>query len=194
MILFDAPLIPGLAYRQDLIGTGEEEELASAIQGIELSPFRFQGWTGKRLTHTFGWKYDFDDRSFGEVQALPEWLLPLRHKAARFAGLAPDDLAHALITRYDPGSGIGWHRDRPQFGTVVGISLAGSATMRFRRRTATGFQRTSLKLDRRSAYLLSGEVREQWEHSIADHDELRYSITFRTLSERGRKATNVPLA
>lgn len=194
MMLFDAPPVPGLAYRQDLIGREAEEDLVRAIEALELSPFRFQGWTGKRLTHTFGWKYDFDDRSFAKAQPLPEWLMPLRDEAAGFANLASTELVHALITRYDPGSGIGWHRDRPHYGSVVGISLAGSTIMRFRRKTASGFQRTSIELDPRSAYLLTGEVREEWEHSIADHDELRYSITFRSLSDRGRKAANVPQA
>lgn len=98
------------------------------------------------------------------------------------------------MTRYDPGAGIGWHRDRPQFEKVAGVTLAGSATLRFRQRTASGFRRASLELAPRSAYLLSGEVREQWEHGIAAHEGLRYSITFRTLSERGKAAANAPPA
>jgi DNA oxidative demethylase len=186
MMLFDAPLVPGLDYREQLIGPDEETELIRAIEGVELSPFKFQGWTGKRLTRTFGWRYDFDDRSFAPVDPLPDWLVPLRDLAGSFGGIDPGDFVHALVTRYDPGAGIGWHRDRPQFGKVVGITLAGRATLRFRRRTDSGFRRTSLELASRSAYLLSGEVREQWEHGIAAHDELRYSITFRTLSERGK--------
>ena len=85
-----------------------------------------------------------------------------------------------LIVGADAGAGIGWHRDRPQFGRVVGVTLLGSATLRFRQRTGSGFRRASLELAPRSAYLLSGEVREQWEHGIAAHDVLRYSITLRT--------------
>lgn len=194
MMLFDAPIVPGLAYRDELIGRGEEEALNAAIEGVDLSPFKFQGWTGKRLTRTFGWRYDFDDRSFEPAGPLPDWLLPLRDKAAAFGGIEPREFVHALVTRYDPGTGIGWHRDRPQFGKVVGISLAGSATLRFRQRTASGFRRASLELAPRSAYLLSGEAREQWEHGIAAHEALRYSITFRTLSERGKAAANAPPA
>lgn len=186
MMLFDAPLVPGLAYREELIGPAEEAELVRAIAAVELSPFRFQGWEGKRLTRTFGWRYDFDDRSFMPAEPLPDWLLPLRDKAAALGGIDPGEFVHALVTRYDPGSGIGWHRDRPQFGKVVGITLAGPATLRFRQRTPSGFRRASLELAPRSAYLLSGEVREQWEHGIAAHDALRYSVTFRTLSERGK--------
>jgi alkylated DNA repair protein (DNA oxidative demethylase) len=192
MMLFDAPLVPGLAYGEELIGPAEEADLVRAIEGIDLSPFKFQGWEGKRLTRTFGWRYDFDDRSFAPVEPLPPWLQPLRDKAAAFGEIGPDEFVHALVTRYDPGAGIGWHRDRPQFGKVVGVTLAGDATLRFRRRTAGGFQRTSLELAPRSAYLLSGEVREQWEHGIAAHEALRYSITFRTLSERGKAAASAP--
>ena len=194
MMLFDAPLVPGLAYREDLIAPDEEAALIAAIDAIDLSPFKFQGWTGKRLTRTFGWRYDFDDRSFAPVEPLPDWLLPLRDQAAAFGAIDPQEFVHALVTRYDPGTAIGWHRDRPQFGKVVGVSLGGPTTLRFRQRTETGFRRVSLDLAPRSAYLLSGEVREQWEHGIAAHDTLRYSITFRTLSERGKTAANAPPA
>ena len=187
-MLFPAPLVPGLAYGEALIDAAEEASLIADIGKLDLAPFRFQGWTGKRLTKTFGWRYDFDDRSFAPVEPIPAWLLFLRTRAADFGGIDPDEFVHVLITRYDPGAGIGWHRDRPQFGNVVGISLAGSAILRFRQRTASGFRRASLEVERRSAYLLSGEVRDQWEHGIAAHEERRYSITFRTLSDRGRAA------
>jgi alkylated DNA repair protein (DNA oxidative demethylase) len=193
-MLFDAPILPGLAYRDDLIGEEEEAALIAAIERIGLSPFRFQGWTGKRLTHTFGWRYDFDDRSFEPAQPLPDWLLPLRDQAAAFGGVAPADFVHALVTRYNPGAAIGWHRDRPQFAKVVGISLAGAATLRFRRRIGGGFRRANLEVAPGSAYLLSGEAREQWEHSISPAERLRFSITFRTLSDRGRAAANAPRA
>jgi alkylated DNA repair protein (DNA oxidative demethylase) len=49
-------------------------------------------------------------------------------------------LVQALLIRYDPGAGIGWHRDRPLFEHVVGISLGAPATMRFRRRRPAHFQ------------------------------------------------------
>ncbi len=135
----------------------------------------------------FGWRYDFDDASFAPAEPIPEWLLPLRARAAAFARVVPDDFAHVLLARYDPGAGIGWHRDRPQFEHVVGISLGSPATMRFRQRTPSASVAPLSHLEPRSAYLLSGEVRHEWEHSIAPGDTLRFSITFRTLSERGRK-------
>jgi alkylated DNA repair dioxygenase AlkB len=157
------------------------------LSSLELAPFRFHGWLGNRKTQTFGWRYDFDDASFAPAEPIPDWLHPLRDKAAAFAGLAPGNLSHVLLARYDPGAGIGWHRDRPQFEQVVGITLAAPATMRFRQRTAGGFRRATVNLEPGSAYLLSGEVRWDWEHSISPGDSLRFSITFRSLSEKGRR-------
>jgi len=188
--LFDAPLIPGLRYRPDVLTHAEEARAIEHLRGIELSPFRFQGWTGKRLTRSFGWRFDFDDASFTEGDPLPAWLLPLREKAASFAGVDPQAFSHALLVRYDPGAGIGWHRDRPVFEQVVGLSLGTPAVLRFRQRAPAGFRRASVQVEPRSAYLLEGEARHEWEHSIAPGDQLRFSITFRTLSEQGcRKAS-----
>ena len=183
--LFAESLIDGLQYRDDFITPTEHDRLVTELEGLNLAPFRFHGWLGNRKTQTFGWRYDFDDASFAPAEPIPQWLQPLRAKAAAFAGFAPEDFAHALLARYDPGAGIGWHRDRPQFEQVFGISLGAPATMRFRQRTAGGFRRTTVDLEPRSAYLLSGEVRREWEHSIAPGDTLRFSITFRSLSEKG---------
>lgn len=186
-LLFDEPLIAGLAYREELISGREEAELLKHLVPLELAPFRFHGWLGNRKTQSFGWRYDFDDASFTPTEPLPEWLHPLREKAASFANLRAEDFVHVLLARYDPGAGIGWHRDRDVFEHVVGVSLNTPATLRFRQRTGTGFRRASVEVVPRSAYLLSGEVRWDWEHSIAPGDHLRFSITFRTLSEKGRR-------
>ncbi len=180
--LFDAPILPGLDYREGIITETEERALIGRIDGAELSPFKFQQWTGKRLTHSYGWSYDFETGRFSPTDPIPDWLIPLRTRAARFAGLGPADLVQALLIRYDPGAGIGWHRDRPVFEHVVGISLATPATMRFRRRVGAKFERASAPLARRSIYHLSGEVRHGWEHSIAAIDAPRWSITFRSLA------------
>ena len=184
-MLFDAPLLPGLDYRELFITEDEEQALIRRLEAVDLAPFRFHGWVGNRRTHSFGWRYDFDDASFTQAEPVPEWLHPVRAQAAEFARVEPADFAHVLLTRYDPGAGIGWHRDRPLFEDVVGVSLAAPATMRFRQRTPSEFRRTNLELQARSAYLLRGEVRHDWEHSIAPGDRLRFSITFRTLSELG---------
>ena len=186
-LLFDAPLIAGLSYCEDVIGSAEEQSLIDHLAAADLSPFRFHGWLGNRKTQSFGWRYDFDDASFSPAEPIPEWLTPVRDTAARFAGVEPDDFVHVLLARYDPDAGIGWHRDRDVFDKVVGISLGTSATLRFRRRKPGGFDRASLDVAPRSAYLLSGEVRWDWEHRITPGDKLRFSITFRTLSDKGRR-------
>jgi DNA oxidative demethylase len=184
--LFDEPSLDGLSQGDGIVTPGEERALIAAIDAAGLSPFRFHGWEGKRLTASYGWRYDFDDASFAPAEAIPDWLLPLRSEAARFAGLQSGELAQALLLRYDPGAGIGWHRDRPVFEHVVGISLGAAAMMRFRRRRPDGFDRASALLTPRSAYHLTGEARHEWEHSIAAMAVTRWSITFRSLSKKGR--------
>ncbi len=185
--LFSEPLIAGLDYREDMIGGAEERGLIECLSAEELTPFRFQGWLSNRKTRSFGWRYDFDDASFTRAEAVPAWLDSLRASAAEFASVAPEDFVHVLLARYDPGAGIGWHKDRDVFEQVVGVSLGASAVLRFRQRTPTGFRRASIEVAPRSAYLLSGEARWEWEHRITPGDQLRFSITFRTLSEKGRR-------
>jgi alkylated DNA repair dioxygenase AlkB len=186
-LLFDTPLIAGLRYRENVLSETDEQALLEPLGGLELAPFRFHGWLGNRKTQSFGWRYDFEDASFAPADPVPAWLEPLREKAAAFASVEPRDFVHVLLARYDPGAGIGWHRDRDVFDKVVGFSLNTPATLRFRQRTPAGFKRASLEVAPRSAYLLSGEARHDWEHSIAPGQDLRFSITFRTLSDKGRK-------
>jgi len=187
--LFAPPLLAGLSHVEALIDAGEEAGLLAELAALDLSPFRFQGWVGKRLTVSFGWRYDFDDASFAATAPVPAWLLPLRARAAAFARLDPEALMQAMVTRYDPGAGIGWHRDRPLFEDVIGVSLGAPAVLRLRRRRPGGFERRALPLAPRSAYHLAGEARHGWEHSIAPIEATRWSITFRSLSEKGRIAS-----
>jgi alkylated DNA repair dioxygenase AlkB len=162
----------------------EEQMLIERIDATELTPFRFQGWTGKRLTTSFGWAYDFEVGQPITAPPIPDWLLPFRERAASLAELDPSELIQALLIRYDPGAGIGWHRDRPVYGHVLGISLGTSAVMRFRRRRPGGFDRASAPLLTRGAYHLSGAARYEWEHSIAEMERPRWSITFRSFAGR----------
>jgi alkylated DNA repair protein (DNA oxidative demethylase) len=184
---FTVPRLAGLSQADGIVTPDAEQALIAAIDAAGLSPFRYHGWEGNRLTASYGWRYDFDDASFRPGEPIPDWLLPLRARAARFAGLEPDELAQALLIRYDPGAGIGWHRDRPVFEHVLGISLGSATTMRFRLRRPGGFERSSALLEPRSIYHLTGEVRHKWEHSIAGVTATRWSVTFRSLSERGRR-------
>lgn len=179
--LFGQPLLPGLAYCDDIISRAEEAALIARIEAAGLTPFQFQQWEGKRLTRSFGWTYDFQTGRFAPGEPIPDWTGPLRRKAACFAGLAPEDFEQLLLIQYGTGAGIGWHRDRPVFEHVVGISLGAPATMRFRRRAGGRFERATAQLAPRSIYHLSGEARDDWEHSIAAMAEPRWSVTFRSL-------------
>jgi alkylated DNA repair dioxygenase AlkB len=182
--LFDEQRLPGLTQAEGIVTGNEERALIASIDATKLSPFRFHGWLGKRMTASFGWNYDFERQRFAPTEPIPDWLFELRERAARFAHLKPDDLVQALLIRYDPGAGIGWHRDRPVFEHVVGISLGAPAKMRFRRRSAGGFDRASAELTPRSIYHLSGEARHDWEHSIAEMNVTRWSTTFRSLARK----------
>lgn len=177
----DAPLVPGLVLVHEAVTPAEEEALAEQVDAAPLQPFEFGQWRGKRLTTHYGSAYDFARGRLDEAPPLPDWLMALRERLAPLVGLEPGQLAAALLIRYDPGAGIGWHRDRPQYGDVVGLSLGAPCVMRLRRRTADGFERRRLALPPRSLYRLSGEVRWDWEHSIAPLEVTRRSITFRTL-------------
>jgi alkylated DNA repair dioxygenase AlkB len=182
--LFGAPVLPGLASADGFVSETEAATLVAEIDASALAPFRFQQWTGKRLTRSFGWSYDFETGRFAPTDAIPDWLAPLKARAAAFAGLDPAELVQALLIRYDPGAGIGWHKDRPVFEHVLGLSLGAPATMRLRRRVGGRFERRSLPLVPRAIYRMSGEARHDWEHCISEMEETRWSITFRSLAER----------
>jgi len=172
----------GLVYAPDLIDADEERKLAVRIAALPLKPFEFHGFTGNRRTVSFGLHYAFDGSGLREAEPIPDWLKPLRARAAALAGLEAEAFVHALVIEYAPGAGIGWHRDRPVFGDVVGLSLLAPAPLRFRRRAGTKWQRFTLTAGPRSAYVLRGEARHEWEHSIPPMETLRYSLTLRTLA------------
>jgi alkylated DNA repair dioxygenase AlkB len=171
----------GFRYKGDLITREDEAALVDQIKQLPLKEFEFHGYYGKRRTTSFGWHYDFGAASLNKVEPIPDFLLPLREKAAAFAERDAANFPHVLVTEYSPGTPIGWHRDRPVFEDVVGVSLLSTCVFRFRRRTETAFKRHSLVLNPRSVYLLRGPARNEWEHSIPEVADLRYSITFRSL-------------
>ena len=186
--LFSEPLIAGLAYRRDFITQAEHDCLVTELGKLDLAPFRFHGWLGNRKTRTFGWRYDFDDASFSPAEPMPRLASPAsrpgRPRWRAWDRRTSPTCSWLATIRAPASAGIAI---APQFDEVVGISLGSPATMRFRQRTAEGFRRANVQLEPRSAYLLSGEVRWEWEHSIVPGDSLRFSITFRSLSEKGRR-------
>jgi alkylated DNA repair dioxygenase AlkB len=180
--LFNGVTLPeGFQYQPDLLSSEQEQRLLDQMRGLPFKEFQFQGFVGKRRVVSYGWRYDFNERVIRKAEDIPAFLLPLREAAASFAGLAPEQLVQVLLTEYDAGASIGWHRDKKNFGDVIGISLLSACRFRFRRKAGSGWDRASLTAEPRSAYLLRGPSRTEWEHSIPAVDTLRYSITLRTL-------------
>lgn len=184
--LFEAPsaLPEGFRYAPDLITAEEETTLVRQLGALPFQPFDFHGHLANRQVVGFGWRYDYSHRQVRAAPPIPDFLLPLRAKAAAFAGHQPEDFEQVLINEYRPGAGIGWHRDKPHFEDVVGVSLLAPCTFRFRRAEGAGWSRRSLEVQPRSAYLMSGPSRHVWEHSIPPVGAHRYSITLRTLAAR----------
>jgi alkylated DNA repair dioxygenase AlkB len=181
------PALPdGFHYQPEVISAEQEKQLIEQFAALPFKEFEFHGFLGKRRTISYGWRYDFNGGGLGRSDDMPAFLAPVREAAARFAGLNPTDLQHALLIEYPPGSQIGWHKDRPVFDEVVGISLLSPCTFRLRRRDGNKWQRASLIAEPRSAYLMKGIARTEWEHSIPAVEALRYSITFRNFKDAPR--------
>ena len=182
--LFAAPdgLPEGFRYHPDILSFDEEEALACELGALPFKPFDFQGFLANRQVVSFGCRYDYDRRAVVEAAPFPSFLASLREKAAAIFGRQADAFQQVLINQYRPGAGIGWHRDKAQFDEVVGVSLLAPCSLRFRRKAGETWDRASLTVEPRSAYLLSGPARTTWEHSIPALDRLRYSITLRTLA------------
>jgi alkylated DNA repair dioxygenase AlkB len=174
----------GFRYQTEVLPLAEEQALVERIRELPLKEFEFHGYLGKRRVLYFGWRYEFGEERLRQTEELPPFLSELRERAAAFAGLAAEDLPHALVTEYSPGTQIGWHRDKGVFEDVIGVSLLSSCNFRFRRKVGAAWERYSLTVEPRSVYLLRGASRTEWEHSIAAVDELRYSVTFRSLRRR----------
>ena len=187
--LFEGPAkVPdGFIYHPNFISEAEEHELIREIQKLNLTPFKYYQFTGKRRTVSFGWQYEFGKSEITTAPDMPAFLLPVRGRAGKHFNIDPDSLVQTSIIEYSTGSPIGWHRDIPQFGVVVGISLGAACRMRLRKynrvrsKNINCDERLSIELQPRSIYLMSGAAREIWQHSIPPVKELRYAIMMRTL-------------
>jgi len=179
----EADLPAGFTYREEAIRRDEERALVERFAALPFRPFEFHGYLGKRRVVSFGWRYDYAGRQIRPAAELPELLVPLRERATQVAELAPESLQQVLVTEYAPGAPIGWHRDKPIFQDVVAISFLSPCLLRFRRRLRDGWERRSLEVMPRSAYVLRGAARAEWEHSIPPVSALRYSVTFRNLRD-----------
>jgi alkylated DNA repair dioxygenase AlkB len=181
----------GFLYYNDFLSEAEESDLLRIFQRLDFSAYDYHGYQAKRRVVRFGMNYDINTSELTDAQPIPDYLLGIRARAAQFAGIAPDDLVQTMVSEYSVGTPIGWHRDAPQFGIIIGISLASACRMRLKPYSSAGETRgqiLSLRLEPRSIYVMKGEARSAWQHSIPAVDQLRYSITFRTL--RSKRAVN----
>ena len=175
----------GIRTAPDVLTVPQERELLERFETLRWEEISFHGQVARRTARHFGLGYDYQSRVPLPGDQIPDWLEPPRRAAAALAQVTPESLVEILVQRYPPGAGIGWHRDAPAFGLVVGLSLHGPARLRLRR-GRQGERRTwEVRLEPRSGYLLADEARWRWEHSIPPGKELRYSITFRTLRDPG---------
>jgi alkylated DNA repair dioxygenase AlkB len=187
--LFDEPpsLPEGFVHREDFLSTTAEARLLEFVTSLEFHDVKMHGVVARRRVVQYGWKYSFDSHRMTQGPDLPEDLRAVRDDAAVLAGLPAEELSEALVTEYTPGATIGWHRDAPGFGVVVGVSVLGACRFKLRReREDGGWEMREVALHPRSAYVLTGPSRSEWQHSIPAVRELRYSITFRTLKRAVR--------
>ncbi len=176
-----AELPEGFLYRENFLSESQEAELLRIFSGLEFEPYDYHGYTAKRRIARFGANYGLNTRVESEAtKPIPEFLLAIRERAAEVAGIAPEEMVQAMVSEYSVGTPIGWHRDAPQFGTIVGISLASACRMRLKPYQEAG-KILSVRLEPRSIYVMRGAARSSFVHSIPAVEELRYSITFRTL-------------
>jgi len=174
----------GFDYRTDIIDRAEEAALVAEFASLDFAPYEFRGVQARRRVVSFGYHNDYRTRRLAPSPDMPAFLLSLRDKVARFANCEAEDFEQALVSEYTPGTPIGWHLDRAHYNNIVGVSLLSPATLRLRRREGSRWQRSSQTLEPRSAYILSGAVRTEWQHSIPAVADLRYSVTFRTMANR----------
>jgi alkylated DNA repair dioxygenase AlkB len=177
----ESSLPEGFRYQPEFLDSCAEAQLVQMIETLELKPFEFHGYLGNRRVVSFGLRYNYDRREVLPAPEPPAFLDSLRAKAAEFGGFSPHHLKQVGINEYRAGAGIGWHRDKPEFGDVIGVSLVSPAKMRFRERHGQQWIRQVIVVEPRSIYVLSGPARMRWEHSIPPVSRLRYSIMFRTL-------------
>jgi alkylated DNA repair dioxygenase AlkB len=173
----------GLRYVGEFVPPEMERELIGRISGLPLRPFQFGQYEGKRRVAWFGFEYDYTLRRLRDADPIPDWLSPVIEQVEAFGGAATR-IGQVLCTEYDVGVGIGWHRDKPHFDRVFGLSLVSACKFRFRRPYGEKWQRFTLDAQPRSLYEMSGAARHVWEHSIPAVEARRCSITFRTMVER----------
>lgn len=173
----------GLTYQPEFLTRAEERQLIELVQYLPLQEAKYKAYTARRRVVSYGGRFDYDSNELLPSSELVEELRPLRARIAAWASLAPEELVHALVAEYSPGTPLGWHRDVPNFEGIFGVSLGSDALLRFRPYPPERPRKEDvikLKVTPRSVYAMRGAARWDWQHSVAPVDELRWSITFRT--------------
>jgi alkylated DNA repair protein (DNA oxidative demethylase) len=178
---------PGFVYQPDFLTPDEERGVLAGVTALEFHEVKMRGQVARRRTTHFGWTYGYETWRIEPGPPIPDFLLALRGRAAAVGRVDPEDLVEVLVTHYPPGAGIGWHRDAPMFGVVVGVSLASACRFRFQRDTGAARRTADTTLEPRSAYALDGPARWHWQHSIPPGKAERYSVTYRTLRRTPRR-------
>jgi alkylated DNA repair dioxygenase AlkB len=187
LALFDrvAPGPSGLRAIDDFVTPAVEAQLIRHVAALPLQPFQFGAFEGKRRVASFGFRYDYQLQKLKEAEPIPPWLQEIAARVEAFGGEG-SAIAQVLCTEYDTGVGIGWHRDKPHFGRVFGLSLGSPCRLRFRRKTGDRWDRFSLEARPRSLYEMNGASRWEWQHSILAVEGPRTSITFRSMADSQR--------
>ena len=183
----------GLRYAADFVSAETEQKLICGIRALPLQPFQFGQFEGKRRVASFGFRHDYALRRLQQAEPIPAWLTEIVAEVETFGGPGTR-IRQVLCTEYDVGVGIGWHRDKPPFERIFGLSLGSACKFRFRKpngKSSNGksWDRFTLDAEPRSLYMMSGASRQVWEHSIPAVESPRYSITFRTMSNGSAPGT-----
>jgi len=186
--LFAAPqdLPQGLRYEPGFVTPAEQAALVARIETLPLREAKFREYFARRRVahfHDGAGATAYDDGAADSVDhgPVPPWLAEVRDRVAAHLGMPASEIVHVLVSEYRPGTPIGWHRDKPVYGAVAGISLAGTGRMRFRPYEAQDAEHThTLDLAPGSLYVMRDAMRWRWQHSLLPVKTLRYSITLRT--------------
>jgi alkylated DNA repair dioxygenase AlkB len=181
------PKLPsGFNYIPEFLDAAEEGLLKNEILRHEVHTFKFQGFEARRKVASFGYNYSFENKRLTPGEPIPSPFNFLIAKVASEIGIGPQDFKELLITEYPAGSVINWHRDAFPFDIIAGVSLDADCQFMLRPHDKQKQGRGStlkFTVARRSLYVMQGEARTAWEHSIAPVKSVRYSITLRTLRQ-----------
>lgn len=167
----------GFSYKPDFITQEEERTLLNEFKKVPLHTFKWDGYDSKRRV-----------KSYTKESGYPATIARILERVAKFARVKAEHFEHAMVSEYTPGTQIGWHRDKGPYSKIIGISLGSPVEFRLRRlgpgKDKRRWERFTITAEPRSLYIMSGESRVFWQHSIPKVEKLRYSITMRTVEKR----------